>query len=239
LAAEDIEIVSFPRMDAYVALYPFLNKVVVPAGLADLADNRPPADAALLAPKASLLVRADLHPAIQYLLLKAVEQVHSAPGVFHTAGRFPAAESVELPLSEQARQFYRSGQPFLQRHLPVWMAVLVGRLLVLLIPVLGILYPLFRLVPAWYGWQMRRRVYKLYQQLRRIEHVWETQGPQGPKRELVAQLNQLKDKADQLWVPVSSMWILYLFKEHINQVRQELEAQEGPARAWKDQSNSE
>jgi hypothetical protein len=128
-------------------------------------------------------------------------------------------------LSEQARQFYRSGQPFLQRHLPVWLAVFVGRLLLLLIPVLGIMYPLFRFLPAWYGWQMRRRVYKLYRQLRSIEHVSETQGDDGPRRELVAQLNQLKEKADQLWVPVSSMWILYLFKEHIAQVRQQLEGQ--------------
>jgi len=229
LAAEDIDITGFPRADAYVALYPFLNKVVVPAGLADLVNNRPPTNAVLLASRASLVVRADLHPAIQYLLLEAAEEVHSQPGVFHTAGRFPAAESVGLPLSEQARHFYRSGEPFLQRHLPVWLAVLTGRLLVVLIPVVGIMYPLFRFVPVWYGWQMRRRVLKLYRQLRSIEHVWETQGARSPKRELISQLNQLKERADQLWVPISSMWILYLFREHITQVRQQLEAQVGPA----------
>jgi len=229
LAAKDIEIVGFPRADAYVALYPFLNKVVVPAGLADLANNRPPTNTVLLAPKASLVVRADLHPAIQYLLLQAAEEVHSQPGVFHTAGQFPDAESVGLPLSEQAQQYYRSGEPFLQRHLPVWLAVLVGRLVVVLIPVAGIMYPLFRFVQVWYGWQMRRRVFKLYRQLRSIEHVWEIQGAQGPKRELIAQLNQLTERADQLWVPVSSMWVLYLFKEHIAQVRQKLEPQVGPS----------
>jgi TRAP-type uncharacterized transport system substrate-binding protein len=229
LAAEDIQIASFPRADAYVALYPFLNKLVVPAGMADLANNRPTTNTVLLAAKASLVVRADLHPAIQYLLLKAAEQVHSQPGVFHTAGRFPAAESEGLPLSEQARQFYRSGQPFLQRHLPIWLAALAGRLLIFLIPLLGILYPLFRFLPVWYGWQMRRRVLKLYRQLRSIEYVWETQGARGPKRELVSQLEQLKERADQLWVPVSSIWILYLFKEHITQVRQQLEAQMDPA----------
>jgi len=229
LAAEDIEIASFPRADAYLALYPFLNKLVVPAGMADLANDRPSTNAVLLAPKASLVVRADLHPAIQYLLLKAAEQVHSQPGVFHMAERFPAAESDGLPLSEQARHFYRSGEPFLQRHLPLWLAVFASRLLVFLIPVLGIMYPLFRLVPAWYGWQMRRRVLKLYRQLRSIEQVWETQGAQGRNRELISELNQLKERADQLWLPVSSMWVLYLFKEHITQVRQQLEAQAGPA----------
>ena len=229
LAAKDIEIVGNPRADAYVALFPFLNKVVVPAGLADLINNRPPTNTVLLAPKASLVVRADLHPAIQYLLLQAAEEVHSQPGVFHTAGQFPEAESVGLPLSAQAHQFYRSGEPFLQRHLPVWLAVLVGRLLVVLIPVVGIMYPLLRVAQVWYGWQMRRRVFKLYRQLRSIEHMWQTQGAHGSKHELIAQLNQLKERADQLWVPVSSMGNLYLFKEHITQVRQKLEPQAGPS----------
>ncbi len=226
LATDAVQLASFPRADAYVALYPFLNKVVVPAGLADLVNNRPPTNTVLVAPKASLVVRTDMHAAIQYLLLKAAEHIHSEPGIFHKAGEFPAAEAIDLPLSEQARQFYRSGQPFLQRHLPVWLAVLVGRLLVLLIPILGILYPLFRFVPALYGWKMRRRVYKLYDELRAVERVWDSPGARGIASDLVARLDELEKRADQLWVPVSSMGILYLFKEHIAQVRQRLETQE-------------
>jgi len=222
LVSPNIEIADFPRADTYVALYPFLSKVVVPAGLADLANNRPPTSRVLLAPKASLVVRKELHPAIQYLLLQAAEQIHSPPGVFQTAGQFPEGESDGLPLSEQAQQFYHSGEPFLQRHLPVWLAVLISRLLFFLIPVVGILYPLFRVVPALYGWKMRRRVYKLYDQLRDIEHRWETQDARGIESELISQINRLEEKADRLWVPVSSMGILYLFKEHIVQVRQRL-----------------
>ena len=81
MTAKGIELAGFPRADAYVALYPFLNKLVLPAGVGDLAMNRPPTDVVLLAAKASLAVRADLHPAIQYLLLKAAVQIHSQPGI--------------------------------------------------------------------------------------------------------------------------------------------------------------
>ena len=42
-------------------------------------------------------------------------QIHSGVGMFHRAGRFPAAEGIELPLSSEAVQFYKSGQPFLQQ----------------------------------------------------------------------------------------------------------------------------
>ena len=62
---EHIELYSFAaRADAYVALYPFLNKVVVPRGVGDLAKDLPPTDVILFAPKVSLVVRKDLHPAI-------------------------------------------------------------------------------------------------------------------------------------------------------------------------------
>ena len=65
----------------------------------------------------------------------------------------------------------------------------------------GILYPLFRFVPALYGWKMRRRVYKLYDELRTIERVCETQGTRGITSDQSSQLHQLERRADQLWAP--------------------------------------
>ncbi len=41
LTGSNIEIAGFPRPDAYVALYPFLSKVVLPAGVVDLVQNKP------------------------------------------------------------------------------------------------------------------------------------------------------------------------------------------------------
>ena len=224
LADKRVDLMSFPHADGYVALYPFLNKVVLPAGVSDMARNRLAEDMPLLAPKASLVVRRDVHPAIQYLLLDAAEQIHSSPGLFRTAGQFPAAESIELPLSDEARRYYKSGQPFLQRYLPFWLAVMIGRLLVLLIPILGILYPLMRFVPLLFGWKMQRRIHKLYYELRAIEHAWETRDERGSADELNAQLDRLEDKADQLWLPVSSMGSLYQFKEHLELVRKRFAA---------------
>jgi TRAP-type uncharacterized transport system substrate-binding protein len=64
--AKDVNLASIHRADAFVALYPFLNKLVLPAGLVDMARPRPPEDVLLIATKSSLLVRNDLNPAIQY-----------------------------------------------------------------------------------------------------------------------------------------------------------------------------
>ena len=169
IADERVELLDLPRADAYVALYPFLSKVVVPRGVGDLAKDLPPNDVTLFASTASLVVRKDLHPAIQYLLLSTAAQIHSGVGMFHRAGRFPAPEGIELPLSREAVHFYKSGQPFLQHNLPFWMASLVGRLLVLLIPIIAVVYPLMRFLPASYGWMMRREIARLYGELRFLE----------------------------------------------------------------------
>jgi hypothetical protein len=88
--------------------------VILPEGVGDLAKNKPPADVALLAPKASLVVRKDLHSALKNLLLQTAVQVHSAPGIFNRAGQFPAPEVTDLPISADALQFYKSGRPFLR-----------------------------------------------------------------------------------------------------------------------------
>ena len=127
LNAKGIEAESFQRADAFIAIYPFLHKLVLPAGVVDLLANRPPTDVVLLAPKASLAVRADLHPALQYLLLDAAVQIHSQPGIFQKPGQFPAAEAIDLPLSGEAQRFYKSGRPFLQGYLPFWIATLVEK----------------------------------------------------------------------------------------------------------------
>ena len=169
LASSDVDVVGFPRADAYVALFPYLRKVILPAGVGNLATNRPPSDVNLIAPTASLIVRQDLHPAIQYLLLEAAAEIHSAPGIFQQAGQFPAAQRGDLPLSQTANQFYKTGTPLLQRYLPFWLAVLASRLLVLLIPLLGVALPLLRFAPALYRWVMNRRIFRLYGELKLIE----------------------------------------------------------------------
>jgi len=222
ISAEGIELRSFPRADAYIGLYPFLNKVVLPEGIGDLATNRPPSDVVLMAPKASLAVRADLHPAIQYLLLNAAVQIHSGPGIFQTAGQFPAAESIDIPLTAEAQRFYKSGRPFLQDYLPFWIATLTGRLLVVLIPLAALLYPLFKLLPLMYGWIMRSKILPLYNEMRLIEHEIENQDGGHDADAMIAKLDRLDQRASRLKLPTGYASMLYMLRAHIDLVRERL-----------------
>ena len=227
LASERIELASFPRADAYVALYPYLNKLIVPAGVGNLAKNRPPTDVVLFAPKASLVVRSDLHPAIQYLFLDAAAQVNSRAGIFQKANQFPAAEAIDLPLSSEARHFYRSGRPFLQRHLPFWLAVLTNHLLLLLIPVVGVIYPLLRFLPTLHEMEMRRRIFRVYGELKLIEHTMEARKAGDSMGDLIGRLDRLEGTANRLRVPVSYADMLYTLRTHIALVRERFKKPEG------------
>jgi TRAP transporter TAXI family solute receptor len=224
LADDRVALSSFPNTDAYVALYPFLSKVTVPAGVGDLAKNRPPTNVTMFAPKASLVVRADVHSAIKFLLLNTALQVHSNPGIFQRAGQFPAAEAADLPLASDAVQFYKSGRPFLQNYLPFWAASLVGRLLLLLIPILGVLYPLLRFIPAVYGWAMRSKISRLYGDLRFLEEDMEKTGASRDVAGLSARLDRLEQQANHLKVPMAYGNMLYMLRDHIALVRGRLKA---------------
>jgi len=219
LAAKHIELSGYPQADAYVALYPFLSKVMVPRGVRDLANDQPPADVVLIAPKASLVVRKDLHPAVQLLLLNAATQIHSGPGIFQRTNDFPAAEAFGLPLSDEALRFYKSGPPFLHNYLPFWVAELIGKLVILLIPILGVLYPMMRFLPAVYDWTMRRKILRLYGELRLLEEELEATGGKNVAGKIAVELEQLEQQANRLRVPVAYVSMLYMLRHHIDLVR--------------------
>ena len=219
---------NWSRADAMVALLPYLSKRSLPRGVADLANDRPGEDITLIATKASLIVRDDLHQALQHLLLQAAAEIHGSPGIFNRSGEFPAAEPIDLPLSDIASDYYRNGQPFLQRYLPFWLAALTSRLLVLLIPIVGVVYPLFRLIPAVYNWSMRRRIFRLYGELKFLEAQFSAGNP-DEREMLLAQLGDLESRANGIRVPIAFSHMLYTLKHHIGLVRQRANREPGQA----------
>jgi len=219
LADEHVALSGFPHADAFVALYPFLKKVIVPRGVTDLARDQPPADVTLIATKTSLVVRQDLHPALQYLLLDAATGIHSRPSIFNRANEFPAAEAIDMPLSSEAARFYRSGLPFLHGYFPFWIAALLGKLMILLIPIVGVLYPMVRFLPGLYDWAMRSKVVRMYGELRLLEDEIARDSGRD-MREVITRLNRLEEQANHLRVPVAYASMLYELRNHIDFVRE-------------------
>ena len=219
LGDERIALMTAPRADAYVARYPYLKKLTAPRGVGDLSKDLPKEDVTLLASMTSLLVRRDLHPAIQFLLLEAASEVHSEPGIFRRPGQFPAPEPVDFPLSKQVLTYHKSGGSFLQRNLPFWLAVLAERLLIVLIPLAGIAYPLLKVIPSLRDWFIEQRMMRLYTELREIEAMIVSGEGDG-----AARLAALEKKVAAAWVPASHTRVLYNLKGHVAFIRARLGA---------------
>jgi TRAP-type uncharacterized transport system substrate-binding protein len=230
LDAPNVEISGYPQADAYVALDPFLRKVVVPRGLRDLATDQPPGNIVLVAAKASLVVRKDIHPAIEFLLLRAARRIHAPAGVFQQANEFPADEAVGLPLSEAARRFYKQDLPFLYNYLPYWIADLIGKLVFLLIPIIGLLIPMMRSLPKLYDWTIRQRIRRVYAELRHLDEQRKIARSSDNLRRLSAALERLDETANGIKVPVAYANELYHLRNHIDLVRTRLreQAEQGP-----------
>ena len=229
LRSPGVKLMSFSQSSAYQRRFPFLNKLTFPHGVADLVRDFPPEDIRLLAPTANLIIRDDLHPALQTLLLQAASEVHGKTGFFQDAGEFPAYKDQMLPLSPEAARYYKSGPPFLQRYLPFWLAVLADRLIVLLVPLFALMIPLLKIAPAVYTWRVRSKVFRCYGELKFLEDDLKNHFDPEKLGDYRARLDALDDEAAQLHVPLGFTDLVYTLREHVNLVRSILAKREAQA----------
>src|SRR5215831_13542950 len=157
LNAPGIRLMSVAQAEAVAKTVPGLKHVVLWRGLIDLSRDIPNSNIDLLASRNRLLVRNDLHPALQYLLLEAMREVHWAPGSFNVLGEFPAEQPNDLPLSPTAQAFYRSGPTLWQRYASFWLTSLLNRIAFFVIPVAVALIPVIGFAITFYRWLHVRR----------------------------------------------------------------------------------
>jgi len=101
------------------------------------------------------------------------------------------------------------------------MAALLGKLTILLIPILGVLYPMMRFLPSLYDWAMRSKVLRMYGELRLLEdEMANARGSERDMREAITRLDRLEEHANHLRVPVAYASQLYMLRNHIDLVRE-------------------
>lgn len=235
LRSPGVRLMNFTQADAYTHRFPFLSRLVLPRAAVDLVRGIPPEDTVLLATTANLVVRDDLHPALQNLLLQTAAEVHRDAGYFQKLGEFPAYKDHSFALSPEAERFFRAGPPFLQRYLPFWAAVLVDRALVLLLPLIALLLPLLRFAPMLYSWRIRWKIFRLYGDLKLLESELAADYDAGKRQNYRVRLDRIEDAASHRAVPLAFTDMVYTLREHIDLVRRKLDNLGGEAGAGGDE----
>ncbi len=223
LTESQIKVMDFKRAEAYTRRHRHLFSLTFPQAVIDLQKNIPPHDTTLIATTANLVVGMDFHPALVDLVLTAAKEIHGAPGLFEEQGEFPSPRYSEFPLSEEAERYYRRGPSFLRRVLPFWAATFVDRMIVLLIPLLALLYPLFKVVPPTYRWRMRAKIYRWYKQVKAVDLGLQDKQTPERLRSLMAELDRIEGEVSKITTPLPYASQLYDLRLHIELLRERFE----------------
>jgi hypothetical protein len=213
---------NFSQADAYERRIKYLNKLVLLEGSIDFGKNIPDHNINLLSPTVELIARTDLHPALSDLLLEVATEVHSRAGRYQRQGEFPAPLEHEYRISSDAQRFYKSGKSFLYRYLPFRMASFLNRILVLIVPMILLLIPGLKSIPAIYRWRMRLRILRWYRALLVLESDLSLNITSEKREELVGRLDQIEQTVNNMKVPASFADQFYSLRSHIAIVRARL-----------------
>ena len=222
-----IHMMDFKQADAYSRRFRYLSKLELPMGSIDFAKNMPEQTMALIAPTVELVARPDLHPALSDLLVEAARETHGRATLLQRAGEFPAPLEHEYPISGDAARYYKSGKGFWYRYLPFWLASLVDRTMVVLVPIVVVLIPAIKLVPALYRWRIRTRIYKRYGELMALEREMLNETTPEQRTELGKRLDEIEKRVNGSKMPLPFADQFYVLREHINFVRRRLAASGG------------
>lgn len=219
----EVQLFSFAQADAYVRRYEYLSKITLPQGSIDLGTNLPNTDVVLVGPTIELVARKGLNSALSDMVLEAAQIVHGRAGLLQARREFPAPLEHQIPLSEDALRFYKSGKGFFYRIVnSFWLASLLNRVLVAVVPLVLVIIPAIRYLPVMYRMSIQLRFYRCYRPLLRVER--ETFGAltDDRVRELLERVDEIEDSVKHLKVPASFASQFYWLRSHIISVRQRL-----------------
>ena len=211
----DISLLSMREAHALARRHPYLDEVMLYRGVLDLKAILPREDVMLIAPAAQIVVREDLHPAIQSLLIEAALAAHGGGSLLSDPGHFPAPQLSDIAISDEAKRYYDSGPSFLRRVFPYSVANFFERAWVLAIPLVTLMIPLIRAAPPLYRWRIRRRIYVWYNDLRDLESAGRAATSAEDRMEVRARLADLQEETGKVEVPVSYTDDLYRLRAHI------------------------
>jgi hypothetical protein len=138
------------------------------------------------------------------------------------AGEFPAPLEHEYKISTDATRYYNSGKSFAYRYLQFWLASLADRVVVMLVPIIIVLIPGFRLVPTLYGWRIRRQIYRRYGELMALERATLEPIESNDRAELMARLDEIEKSVISGKIPGSFADETFVLRQHIDFVRERL-----------------
>jgi uncharacterized protein len=216
-----VSVMGFEHAQAFALRLPFLKANSIPQGAIDIRGNIPASALTVLSAPAALVARDDIHPALITPIMRATESALKRIDLLEQPGAFPSANGLAWPMNEDAAHYLTTGPSFLHRHLPFWGVVWVERAVRIVVPLLILLVPLFRLLPGLIRFRVDSKTSAVYRQLFALERDW----AKNPATNWKEALEKIDEQAMRIRVPKRYMVDIYELRMHIDLVRQKLESQ--------------
>ena len=139
------------------------------------------------------------------------------------AGEFPSKQGVTFPLLPEAKQFLEKGPSFFYKVLPFWVASMINRLWIMIIPLVTLLIPSVKLALPTYRWRVRRKIASRYRVLMAIDDKI-IDGTVAKTIETdIARLLEYEDELARMSVPIMFAGDYYSLRSHVRYLRGRLE----------------
>ena len=189
----------------------------------------PATDVQLVAAPATLAIRGSTHQAIVQLLVRAAQEMNRNATLLADGGTFPTAIGLELPVNHDARFFLQNPPSILHRTLPFWLASMIDRLIIMILPLLVVLIPLVRMTPAVLKWRTQRKLLARYKRVRQIELGLSDASPRLALESGIGELRAMDQDLSAMKLPVAYARDLFELRTSIAYVIRRLEGWQRPA----------
>ncbi|SFK55111.1 TAXI family TRAP transporter solute-binding subunit [Shimia haliotis] len=221
-SAPDLSFLPLVYLDAISRRLDYTTIATVPSGAISLTNVIPPAPQKVLALETRLAMVPDLHPALINRLTMAAKELHASRDIITGRHTFPTVEGTGMTVNSVSRQLIQEGPSTWHDLLPYWVAAQVNRLLLLTLPILLFVVPMFRVLPSIYAYFMGWRVWQYYPLIRQIEDELTLRPDADSLAEMDKQLLGMDERISQLGLPAAYRQAAYQARMHIDLVRKRI-----------------
>lgn len=224
LRQQGIQLLGTDHAGALAAQARQLQPLLLPQGAIELRGDVPPRDLTLMSLRTHLLIRPELHPALQRALIDVAISIHEVPTFLQRHGQFPSFTGSDFPLSPAARAYSLGSRPWLEGLLPYRTAQYAALLLYAVLPIALMTVLLLTWIPRLFDWRVNAALHHFYGDLKFLESEMDTVAASQPiaLRGLLQRLDAIEERAAGLDLPdeFSERW--YTLRQHLAATRQRL-----------------
>ena len=219
-----IQVLSIERAGALAATKTLLQPLLLPEGALELGNNLPPKDLTMVGLQSHLLIKPNLHPALQRSLIDAAVDVHEQPDFLQPHGQYPRFDSSDFELSPVAKAYRLGKRPWLETLLPYRVAQRAELLLYAVLPILALAAFLLTRIPRLFNWRVSATLNHFYGDLKFLESEMESVAASNPigLRLLIERLDYIEQRVLAIELPddFSERW--YTLREHLSAAQDRL-----------------